>query len=31
LHTDALAALDTFGKHAQRLRELADFIISREF
>lgn len=31
LHTDALAALDTFGSHAQRLRELAGFIISREF
>jgi farnesyl diphosphate synthase len=31
LRTDALSALDVFGARAQRLRELADFIISREF
>lgn len=31
LRSDALAALDVFGERAQRLRELADFIISREF
>jgi farnesyl diphosphate synthase len=31
LRSNALAALDIFGERAQRLRELADFIISREF
>jgi farnesyl diphosphate synthase len=31
LHADALAALDSFGARAQRLRELADFIVLRKF
>lgn len=31
LRTDALAALDVFGARAQRLRELADFIVLRKF
>ena len=31
LREDALAALDTFGAGAQRLRELADFIVLRKF
>ncbi len=31
LHTEALASLAEFGSGAQRLRELADFIVLREF
>ena len=31
LRRDALAALDTFGARARRLRELADFIVLRKF
>ncbi len=31
LREDALAALDAFGARAQRLRELADFIVLRKF
>ena len=31
LREDALAALDVFGARAQRLRELADFIVLRKF
>ncbi len=31
LHHDALAALESFGARAQRLRQLADFIVLRKF
>ncbi len=31
LHSDALAALDDFGDSAQRLRQLADFIVLRKY
>ena len=31
LHSDALEALDEFGASAQRLRELADFIVMRKY
>jgi farnesyl diphosphate synthase len=31
LRADALASLDVFGARAQRLRELADFIVLRKF
>jgi farnesyl diphosphate synthase len=31
LHTDAMESLTEFGSKAQRLRELADFIINRKY
>ena len=31
LRADALASLEVFGERAQRLRELADFIVLRKF
>ena len=31
LHQEALAALDGFGPRAQRLRELAEFVVNRHY